>query len=373
MTLKLTPGRILACAIVALSFWIVHGFIQAVLAACVIAIASWPLYAWFAARAPRGMGRGTASAVFTCALTVLVLAPMVFACLALLGETQSLLSGLAAGQRSGLALPGWLASAPIAGPWLAARWQGELSHPGALLTLTQQTDATAVFGWAQLLGEFTVRHALLVAFTILLLFFLYQEGPSMAGALTGALRRGIGERAERYVHVATRAVRASVNSMLVVALFDGFATALAYAIAGTSRPLFWAAITGSLAAIPLLGYVAVAAMAVELAVNGEATPALLAPVLGCLVLLCGDKVVRPTVVRGGIRLPFVWVLMGGIGGFGVLGLAGLVVGPVVLTLAMELWEQWVRDCEFQQARQAAAAQGRRASACEGTRATGSAP
>ena len=64
---------------------------------------------------------------------------------------------------------------------------------------------------------------------------------------------------------------------------------------------------------------------------------------GCIVLLCGDKVVRPVVARDGIRLRFVWVLMGCLGGFEVLGLVGLVVGPVVLTLARELWEQRVRD------------------------------
>jgi predicted PurR-regulated permease PerM len=42
-------------------------------------------------------------------------------------------------------------------------------------------------------------------------------------------------------------------------------------------------------------------------------------------------------------LGFVWVLMGCLGGFEVLGLIGLVIGPVVLTLARELWEQRVRD------------------------------
>ena len=70
---------------------------------------------------------------------------------------------------------------------------------------------------------------------------------------------------------------------------------------------------------------------------------MLALLLGCAVLLCGDKLVRPIVARGGMRLPFVWVLMGCIGGFGVLGLAGLVMGPVVLTLAQELWAQRRRE------------------------------
>jgi len=53
--------------------------------------------------------------------------------------------------------------------------------------------------------------------------------------------------------------------------------------------------------------------------------------------------VRRLVARGGMRLSFVWVLMGCIGGFSALGLAGLVIGPVVLTLAREMWEQRVRE------------------------------
>jgi predicted PurR-regulated permease PerM len=61
------------------------------------------------------------------------------------------------------------------------------------------------------------------------------------------------------------------------------------------------------------------------------------------VLLCGDKLVRPVIARGGLRLAFVWVLMACLGGFGVLGLAGLVVGPVILSLAREMWEHRLRE------------------------------
>jgi predicted PurR-regulated permease PerM len=341
MKLKLTPGRLLAAAIVVLAFWIVHGFTQALLAAGVIAIASWPLYLAFRARLPRSVGQSSGAAIFTVAITVFLLAPMVFACGALLSEAHALLHGVAAADRNGL--PDWLAKAPVFGPSLAAQWEQRVVLPDALSTLTQHADPGALLGWAQSLGQFTFHHALTLSFTVLLLGFLYQIGGSLARELTAVLRHAIGDRAERYVDVGTRAVRSSVNSMLVVGMFDALATALAYAVAGAPRPLLWAAITGALAAVPFLGYAAVAAMALELAMQGASTAGLLALMLACAVLLCGDKLVRPMVARGGVRLPFVWVLMGCIGGFGVLGLAGLAVGPVVLSLCGELWEQRARE------------------------------
>jgi predicted PurR-regulated permease PerM len=86
-------------------------------------------------------------------------------------------------------------------------------------------------------------------------------------------------------------------------------------------------------------------MALQLALQGWLTTAMLSLMLGCAVLLAGDKLVRPMVARDGMRLPFVWVLMGCIGGFSVLGLAGLVIGPVVLSLAGELWEQRGRESD----------------------------
>ena len=96
----------------------------------------------------------------------------------------------------------------------------------------QRTDTSALLGWAQSVGQFVGRHVFIILFAILMLFFLYQEGESLARNFRRLLRHHIGERAEGYVDLATRSLRASVNSMLVVALFDGFGTGVAYVIAG---------------------------------------------------------------------------------------------------------------------------------------------
>jgi predicted PurR-regulated permease PerM len=340
---RLAPGSFSRALIIVLAAWVLHGFVEAVLAACVTAVASWPLYTRFANRLPVRRRRSAAPLAFTCLMIVFVLAPMVFAFSALLGEAHTLLQEIADADQRGIALPRWLESVPLVGPWAMGRWQSELAHPGTLMLWVQQTDPARLLGWAQSLGQFTARHAIIIVFTILLLFFLYQHGEALALGCRRVLRQQLGAGVEHYIGLGTRAVRASVNSMLLVGLFDGLATAAAFALVGVPQAVVWAAITGSLALVPFLGYVAVLALALHLTVQGAAATAAVALALGCAVLLAGDKLVRPAVAGAGVGLPFVWVLLGCLGGFEVLGLVGVVIGPVVLTLARELWEQRVRD------------------------------
>jgi len=343
MNIKLSSGWFYRAAIVALALWILHSFAQALLAACVTAIASWPLYERFSARWSPRIGSAGTSLTFTGLIIVFVLVPMIFAFGAMLTETHALLVEVAAADKTGIGAPDWLSSVPLLGPYLHVRWQHEFAHPGALTMWTQRTDPTALLVWAQSLGQFMVRHVFIIAFTILLLAFLYQRGETLADEFRRVLRDCIGQQAERYIDVATRAVRASVNSMLLVALFDGLAAGVVYGITGVPHAALWAAITGALAIVPFLGYVAVVALALQMAMNGAGAAGALSLAMASVVLICGDKIVRPVIADNGIRLGFVWVLMGCLGGFEALGLVGLVVGPVVISLVKELWRQRVRD------------------------------
>ena len=333
--LRLTPGGFYGALLVVLSLWILQSFLLSLLVACVTAVASWPLYERFAGRLPARL-RPAAAALFTMLVTLFFVAPFVFALGALLGEAQALLVQVGAADEKGIAPPDWLRDLPRAGAWLAERWQRRLAHPGALSLWFEHAD---LLGWARRLGDFMGRQLFIVVFTVLALFFLYREGDALARQLRRVLRERLGEFAERQVKVAVRAVRASVNSMLVVALFGGLASGIGYAVAGVPHPVTWGAITGALALVPFLGYAAVIALALQLALAGATTPAVVSFALGCMVLFVGDKVLRPAIASNGTRLGFVWVLMGCLGGFHALGLVGLVVGPVVLTLARELWQQ----------------------------------
>jgi predicted PurR-regulated permease PerM len=338
MTRKLTARSLCCASILAVAAWVLHSFVEALLAACVIVVASWPLYRSFAVRMPRGMAPATLSMIFTMLMALFVLAPLVFAFAALATEAHSAMLALALADRTGMRPPSWLADVPLAGHWLAARWTTTLAQPGALAQWAEHAEPVVFLSWAQSIGQFTLRHLFIVLFTTLLLSFLYEHGESLLAGLRRALEERIGRGANRYLDVAGDAVRASVNSMLLVGLFDGIASWAAYAIAGVPHAALWGAITGALALVPFLGYVALAALTLQLSLAGAAAHATVAlsAMLGCLVLLVGDKLVRPVMARSGTRLPYVWGLMGCLGGFEVLGLVGLVIGPVALAISREL-------------------------------------
>src|SRR4030095_12653395 len=121
MNIKLSSGWWCRAAVIAVAVWILHGFAQALLAASVAAIAGWPLYKRFSARAAPLVGSGGAALLFPCAMVVFVLAPMILSFGALLTEVYALLVDVAAADRTGITAPGWLRDVPLIGPWGAAR------------------------------------------------------------------------------------------------------------------------------------------------------------------------------------------------------------------------------------------------------------
>ena len=56
-----------------------------------------------------------------------------------------------------------------------------------------------------------------------------------------------------------------------------------------------------------------------------------------------DNVLRPMLARGSSELPFVWMMVAFVGGVTAFGAAGVVLGPLVMALAVALWERHEED------------------------------
>lgn len=361
MTLKL-EGRAAWMAgafILLLSLWILRSFVVPLAWASIVALASWPVYRRFADRLPRRFASNLTPLLFTVLVAVSVLGPVVFAFGALLAQGQAWAHQLVVADREGLALPAWVEEIPLLGTSLAEQWRAILGTPGGVAMWLQHADARFLFGWAGSIGQFAGHHAFLVFFSLLALFFVYRDGEALAGEIDRIVRARLGGRGERYLGQAIVAVRATVYGTIVVGLIDGTLIGITFALAGVPSAAVWGAVTGLLAQVPFLAYLAVVAVAVALAAKGAGGAAFAVLCVGAAVVFATDKVVRPLLVGGAMKLGFLWVLLGSLGGFEALGLLGLFVGPVALALAGTLLRECSGEAGLPAAATEAEAPGRR--------------
>ena len=64
-----------------------------------------------------------------------------------------------------------------------------------------------------------------------------------------------------------------------------------------------------------------------------------------VVVGIADHLIRPVLIGGATRLPFLWVLIGIVGGVESLGVLGLFIGPATMAVLMMTWREFVGDGE----------------------------
>jgi predicted PurR-regulated permease PerM len=74
--------------------------------------------------------------------------------------------------------------------------------------------------------------------------------------------------------------------------------------------------------------------------QGSVVSAIIIGVLGFVVTFVADHFIRPTLIGSATRLPFLWVLLGILGGVETWGLLGLFLGPAIMAALMLLWRDW---------------------------------
>ena len=93
--------------------------------------------------------------------------------------------------------------------------------------------------------------------------------------------------------------------------------------------------------VPFGAAVAFAIAAIVLLAVSKVVGAVVVVVLGSIVTFVSDHFFRPVLIGGATRLPFLWVLLGILGGVTAWGLIGLFLGPAILAALILLWREWV--------------------------------
>jgi predicted PurR-regulated permease PerM len=104
-------------------------------------------------------------------------------------------------------------------------------------------------------------------------------------------------------------------------------------------------ITGVMALVPGGAPLSFTLVSIYLAASGNFMAGVALITWGSVELFIVDKTLRPKLVGGPIKLPFLPTFFGLIGGVKTMGFLGLFVGPVLMALLVSIWREWVYEAE----------------------------
>jgi predicted PurR-regulated permease PerM len=336
-----TARYILIGLLVLLGGWMLRRFLPALCWAVILAVATAPLYDRWLARFPGKHRHIWASLSFTFFLGVILVLPIVYGGFIAVREAVSLIHTFADSLKNGgPEVPGWVQQVPWIGQWLNDQLNERLGDAAATAHVVSQARPT-VFELTRALGLQVFRRAVTLVFTLLTLYFVYLNRDALTAEVPRVSNRMFGPTVESLLLRAVDAVRATVDGIVLVAIAEGAIMAGVYAIAGTPHPILFGALTGIFAMIPFAAPVAFGAIALLMITQGAVGAGVGIAIVGSILLFVSDHFVRPVIIGGGARLPFLWVLLGILGGIESFGLLGIFIGPALMAALVSLWRSWV--------------------------------
>ncbi|WP_176593722.1 AI-2E family transporter [Sphingobium sp. EM0848] len=335
MSLLLTAGALLF-----LGLWLSASMLPALLWAAVVAIAVLPLYERFEKRSGKGGARVVLPLLFTAGVALIILVPLSLIVAEAASEARDVAQWFNAAQRTGVAEPSWVWHLPVGREFVSGWWRAHLATPELAQQEFRRLDAATVIAHSKMLGASIIHRTVIFAFTMIALFFLLREHRSVADQIGTAIDRSLGPRGERLAEQIVRSVRGTIDGLVLVGLGEGAAMAVAYAIAGVPHAVLLGVLTAIAAMIPFGAIIAIGIAALLLVANGGLLAAAVIVAIGLLVIAIADHFVRPALIGGATKVPFLWVLIGILGGVERFGLLGLFIGPATMAALILLWREF---------------------------------
>lgn len=336
--------------------WTIRAFLPALGWAAILAVALWPLYERARRRLPGQNPPGhdgvLLPALFTLAVALVFLLPLVLLAVQAAREAHDAFAFLREAERNGVPVPDWLGRLPFGAEAAAAWWRDHLAEPagpggmlrrfpgGSLAQGGSLLEGGSLFGLTRSFGSQILHRAVLFGFTLLALFFLFRDGRRLRDQGLRVSHRAFGPRGERIARQMVASIHGTVDGLVLVGLGEGAVLGVAYWFAGVPHPVLLGALTAVAATIPFGAPLVFGIAALLLVAKGALGAAAAIAAAGFVVVAVADHVVRPAMIGGATRLPFLWVLLGILGGVESFGLLGLFLGPAVMAALILLWREF---------------------------------
>ena len=302
----------------------------------IIAIAVFPAYRRL--RSLVGGRENLAAVLFTLLFLAILIVPIALLADTMVEGVQTLALRVKAGTLGIPLPPASVRTWPMIGAPLQKLWtQASTNLTGLLESLTPQIkelvpevlSASAGFG-------LTVLQFVL---SILVAGVLLANASGCATATRSLSNRLFGDWGPEFEDLAGSTIRSVTNGILGVAVIQSVLAGLGFLVAGLPGAGLWTLIF-LFAAILQAGVLVLVPAVIYMFAIASTTKAVLF-LLWCVVVALIDNVLKPLLLGRGVAVPIVVVFLGAIGGFIAMGIIGLFVGAIVLSVGYKLFLAWL--------------------------------
>ncbi|SAL13977.1 membrane protein [Caballeronia arvi] len=338
-----TASAALYVVLVLVALYTARTFIPAVVWASVIAIALWPAFSWLERRPVFRRHHNLLAVSLTVAIGLLFVVPFFIVAAQTVQEAHEMLHWFHEVLRTGIPVPAFIEHLPMGAQQVARWWQENLATPLESSPAVKGLHSSTVVAMTRHFGG-RVAHALVIfGFMLMTLFFVFLAGSRLGEQLLAGSRRAFGADGAAIVRRMAESVRSTVVGLVVVGLGEGALLGIAYAITGVPHATLLGMLTAVAAMLPFCAPLVFLGAALWLLAQGSMIAAACVAAFGIIVVFVAEHFVRPVLIGGSARLPFLLVLFGILGGAETFGLIGLFIGPALMTILVVLWTDYVVD------------------------------
>jgi predicted PurR-regulated permease PerM len=317
---------------------ILRPFLPLIAWGVIIAIAAYPGYR----RVQNLLGGRSGLAAVVC--TVFLFAVLLVPVLMLTGSLVEGIQSLAARLKEGTPIiplpPPRIGTWPIIGVPLRDAW--ELASKNLSAALQTFAPQIRVVIPELLLASAGIGLAVLQWILSILVAGVLLANAATGGKITRSLAdRLFGDKGPEFEELAGATIRSVTTGIIGVALIQSFFAALGFLVAGLPGAGLWGMIFLLAAVLQLGGLVLIPAVIYVFAIASTTKAVIF--LIWCVIVGLMDNVLKPLLLGRGVAVPMAVVFLGAIGGFVAMGIIGLFVGAIVLSVGYKLFVAWLKE------------------------------
>lgn len=328
---------------IGLAYWVIGPYLEPLVWGAIMAFALSPIQRFIMRWIKNSFTAAFCTVVLFC---LLVLFPLILLAVPIgqeiFRETLSLRDFL---QNPSSQLPAWLTELPFIGQKISLLANSLHSNPQMLTGITGKLESHLMEIGNQFLSIASeLGHWLIKLFIMLLgtFSFLYH-GKTIWGQITLVSKRIAGENLTRPLGVIPPTTQGIIYGLFFTSLAQAILAIPALKLAGVPNILLLSTAIFVASLFPVGATIIWVPAAIYLLATGHMLSAIIFSSWNILVVGGMEHFIKPMFIGRTSHTPFLMILLGVLGGLETFGLIGLFIGPVILSVFLEIWRHTVTD------------------------------